>query len=324
MPRRNPKPETSPPRGRPLPRRLATAAGDVLRLFAGEGATLAVQVLLLTVALLALAAAPAGEDTPGAASAERLLRLNAREMIGPPLSATEDMAQADAAETEKLTGLGALFSLRVWRNRVLFIWPSLYDTTLLLLAGMVGAVVFACLLVIPALRARSPGARAALGMLDELGLILCCVPVFVAGFLIRLKAPPDNRLLYYALAALSLGIGNLTLAEMVQMLRAQIREEIGRPYFDLIDARGFSLWQKLKHRALPYARAVLSRAPQPGERVGSPASRRSRARRRAGAGCQRCSACRSFARSTHLFAPPLSPGLGLAYGEHTHACALPR
>lgn len=257
MPNPDPQQDASAGKDRSLGRRAATAAGDVLRLLAGEGAALAVQVILLTVALLALAAAPAGDASPEAAAPERLLRLDAGEMIGPPLSATEDLDQAGATETEDISGFGALLSPRVWRNRVVFIWPSLYDTTLLLLAGMLGAVVFACLLVIPALRAQSPGARAVFGLLDEIGLILCCVPVFVAGFLIRLKAPPDNRLLYYALAALALGIGNLTLAEMVQMLRTQLREEIGRPYFGLIDARGFSLWQKVKHRSLPYARAVL-------------------------------------------------------------------
>ena len=245
-------------------RKTSVCVGDIIRILANEFGAFAVQIAIVAAALLCIAGAPERDESGQIVETVKAVHFDTTfgHMIGDPLGGAEDEGSSDSEHRTSATGrdlysVEALLSPAVWRNRLVFILPYLGQTTILIFSGALGAAVVASLLVVPALQARSPGVKAAFAVLDEFGLLLCCVPVFVAGFLIRLKVPQENIFFYYLLAALSLGIGNLTLAEMVQMLRGRMNEEIRRPYFDLINARGFSLLQRWKHRILPYSRALI-------------------------------------------------------------------
>ena len=243
-------------------RALGRHLGDLGKILLGQLAELLVQIAIPACLLLLLSGGP-GVDT-GADEGRRFLHFDTDHMIGTPLVTDEGYsgvpqtpgtsATPADAETSRYT---ALMDPALWRNRASFIYPSLRDTTLLLLSGLVATTMFACLLVVPALRSKSPSVRGFFALLDEFGLLLCCIPVFVAGFIIRLKVPYESRALYYCVAAITLGIGNLTLTEMVQMLRTRLREEMRQPYFDLIEVRGFTIWRRWVHRIKPYTRAVL-------------------------------------------------------------------
>ncbi|NQT94772.1 MAG: hypothetical protein HQ559_18595 [Lentisphaerae bacterium] len=241
-------------------RTLGRNTADLAKILIAELTQFVVQVAVPALLLIILAGGlrPAGD----AEDEGRFLHFDTDHLIGTPLvsdepdEAEEVEVEPEAAEPET-AGLGPLLDPQVWRNRVAFIYPSLRDTTMLLLSGLVASTLIACLLVIPALRSRSPGMRMLLAAIDEFGLLLCCLPVFVAGFIIRLKIPYESRTLYYCMAALTLGVGNLTLAEIVQMLRSRLEEETRMPYFDLIEVRGFTTWRRWVHRIKPYTRAVL-------------------------------------------------------------------
>lgn len=247
----------------PHPRLKAVRAqlADLGKILLSEVCQLLVQVAIPACLLIALAGGMrAGQESD---ERHRFLYFDVDHMVGTPLASAEsDVALADepdaAAAQPRRSALDTLLRPAVWRNRIAFIYPSLRDTSLLLLSGLASAAAFACLLVVPALRTRSPGVRTFLAVVDEFGLLLCCVPVFVAGFVIRLEVPPHgSRALYYCMAALTLGIGNLTLAEMIQMLRSRLQDEVRLPYFDLIEVRGFTMWRRLVHRLKPYMRAAI-------------------------------------------------------------------
>jgi len=242
-----PRPDVGPGGGAAV-----TALADFLRILAGEVVELLIQVALpaALLVIVVLMQAPAEDE---AAEARRFLHLNPYRMIGTPFG---DPAQM-AGETAGPSAIAALLNPRVWANRWRYMAPSLRDTSLLMIAGLFAAAAFASALVLPAMRCRWPWARAAMGALNEAGFFLCSVPVFVAAFVIRLKVPAAEPVLYYLTAAAALGIGNLTLAEMVQMVRALYQEEAAQPYFEMPEVRGFPLWRRAVHRLKPYARAML-------------------------------------------------------------------
>ena len=228
------------------------ALADFLRILAGEVVELLIQVALpaALLVIVVLMQAPAEDE---AAEARRFLHLNPHRMIGTPFG---DLAQM-AGDAAGPSAIRTLFNPRVWVNRWRYMAPSLRDTSLLMIAGLIAAAAFATLLVLPAMRCRWPWAKAAMAALNEAGFFLCSVPVFVAAFVIRLKVPATEHALYYLTAAAALGLGNLTLAEMVQMVRALYREEAAQPYFEMPEVRGFPLWRRAVHRLKPYARALL-------------------------------------------------------------------
>ncbi len=229
-----------------------TALADIFRIIAGEFAELIIQVALpaALLVLVVLMQAPVEEE---AAEARRFLHLDPHRMIGTPF---DDPAQV-ADNADETSSIGALFRPRVWVNRWHYMAPSLRDTSLLMIAGLIAAAAFASMLVLPATRCRWPWAKATMAALNEAGFFLCSVPVFVAAFVIRLKLPDTEHALYYLTAAAALGLGNLTLAEMVQMVRTLYREEQAQPYFEMPEVRGFPLWRRAVHRLKPYARAML-------------------------------------------------------------------
>jgi len=224
---------------------------DLGKIAAGEFLELLVQAALPAVLLLVIAFAGRGED------AERqFLRFDPAHLIGTPLTAAEELERGNEPIPSPSI-VRVLADPRLWRNRWAYLFPSLCETSLLLGSGLLAAGALAMLLVVPSLRAQSSGVKWIVRVLDEFSLLVCSIPVFAAGFVIRLKVPHDRRALYYCLAALTLGIGNLTLAEMVQMLRSRLEEETSQPYFELTEVRGFTWWRTFVHRVKPYARALI-------------------------------------------------------------------
>ena len=247
---RTPAPGRTRSRLRRAARAVWVSLGDLTKIALSEIGQLVIQVAIPALLLWWLSQAGAAEDRKG-----RVLHFNPMNMSGPALP-TEAVARA-APHPEAPAPSVSPLSTPVWANRAAYILPCLRDTSILLLAGLAAASVLAMLLVLPALRTQNPAVRWLFKIFDEFGLFLCSVPVFVAGFVLRIKVPPDERVLYYCVAALTLGVANLTLAEMVQMLRIRLSDEISQPYFDLVEVRGFTFWRRLVHRWKPYARALL-------------------------------------------------------------------